>query len=149
MPTPMPTPTPAPEPARRTLTTRLLHGALLVSVLWQLIGSNFIERPRATQPGNGLFEVHEVVGLVTLALVVAFWLWAAVRRRETAFGALCPWGSATRLKAIGADLGQHWAQIKQRRLPGFHFGNGALQGCGHVTWLVDRAFGVPAHAARQ
>ena len=109
---------PTSEALRRTLFTRVLHGALLVSVLWQLVGSNFIERPRANQPGNLFYEVHEIVGLATLALVLSFWLWTAFRRRETPFAALFPWFSAVRLKAAGADLGRHWAELKQRRLPG-------------------------------
>ena len=109
---------PTPETLRRTLATRLLHGSLLVSVLWQLIGSNFIERPRVNQPANVFYEVHGIVGLVTLALVVIFWLWTVLRRHETHFAALFPWLSAARLKAVGADLSQHWAELKQRRLPG-------------------------------
>lgn len=109
---------PTPEPIRRTCVTRLLHGSLLLAVLWQLIGSNFIERPRADQPANLMFELHEIGGLTTLGLVVAFWLWSMVRRRETPFGALFPWLSATRLKAVGADLWRHWDELKRFRLPG-------------------------------
>lgn len=106
------------EPVSRSLPTRLLHGLLLLAVLWQLIGSDFIERPRASRPGNAMYEVHEVVGLATLGLVLAFWLWSVLRRRETLFAALFPWFSATRLKAIADDVGRHWALLKRFRLPG-------------------------------
>lgn len=109
---------PTSDPTRRTLATRALHGALLLAVLWQLIGSSFIERPRTGQPGNLMYDLHEIVGLSTLGLVVAFWLWSLVRRRETPFGALFPWLSARRLKAVGTDLARHWAQLKRLRLPG-------------------------------
>ena len=109
---------PTPEPIRRTFATRALHGALLLAVLWQLLGSNFIERPRVAQPGNAMYELHEVGGLATLGLVVAFWLWSLLRRRETSFSALFPWLSGSRLKAVRTDLGRHWTELKHLRLPG-------------------------------
>lgn len=100
-----------------TLLTKLLHGSLLLAVLWQLAASGLVERPRAGRPGNLFYEIHETVGLVTLALVVAFWLWSVVRRRETPFSALFPWLSATRLRAVAADLKAHWMQLRHGRLP--------------------------------
>lgn len=109
---------PARDPLHRTLATRSLHGALLLAVLWQLLGSNFVERPRNGQAGNSMYELHEAVGLGTLGLVVAFWIWSLVRRRDTPFGALFPWLSRARLRALGADLARHWAELKRLRLPG-------------------------------
>lgn len=106
------------ENLRRSLATRLLHGALLLSVLWQLIGSNFVERPRPARPGNTMYEIHEFVGLATLGLVLAFWIWTLLRRRETPFAALFPWFSGQRLKAVRDDLARHGAELKQFRLPG-------------------------------
>ena len=80
-----------PKPTNhRTLPTKLLHAALSLSVLWQLGASGLVERPRAGQPGNVFYEVHEVIGLITLGLVLAFWLWSALRRRETPLAALFP-----------------------------------------------------------
>lgn len=101
---------------RRGLPTRLLHMALLVSVLWQLVGSNWVEPPRSAQPGNWFYQVHEVVGLVTFGLVLAFWLWAAFRRRETPIGSLFPWLSVTRMKSVAADAVAHWTMLRQWRL---------------------------------
>jgi cytochrome b561 len=106
------------EAARRTLSTKLLHAALLLSVLWQLLGSNFIERPRAQRPANAWYAWHEIGGLVTLGIVLLFWLWVLVRRRETRFAALFPWFSGARLKAVVADLRRHGAELRQLRLPG-------------------------------
>jgi cytochrome b561 len=129
---------------RRSIATRVLHAALLLSVLWQLIGSNFVERPRLNQPANGFYEVHEIVGLATLALVAVFWLWSAFRRRETPFAALLPWLSAARLKALGADLGWHWAELRQRRLPGGEAETplaSAVHGLGLLTALAMGATG--------
>ena len=100
----------------RGLPTRLLHIALLVSVLWQLIGSNWVEPPQSDQSGNWFYQVHQVMGLTTLALVLAFWLWAALRHRETPIGALFPWFSAIRMKSVAADVAAHWTQLRQWRL---------------------------------
>jgi cytochrome b561 len=102
---------------RRTLPTKLLHAALLLSVLWQLGASSLVERPRAGQLGNAFYEIHQTVGLATLGLVLAFWLWSAVRRRETPLMALFPWFSRHRLTVVLADLKRHWAMLVQRRLP--------------------------------
>lgn len=99
------------------LLTKLFHGALLLSVLWQLLGVNFVELPSATQPGNLFFEIHEVIGLATLCLVLAFWFWSAVRRRGSPIAALLPWFSSQRRAAVMADINAHWAQLRQRQVP--------------------------------
>lgn len=102
---------------RRTLPTKLLHAALLLSVLWQLGASGLVERPRAGQPGDFFYEVHQIVGLTTLGLVLAFWLWSVARRRETPLMALFPWFSRRRRSAVLTDVEVHWARLRQRRLP--------------------------------
>ena len=135
---------PTPEPILRTAFTRLLHAALLLAALWQLIGSNFIEPARVGQPANLMFELHEIVGLTTLGLVVAFWLWSMVRRCETPFAALFPWLSASRLKAVGADLSRHWGEVKRFRLPGGEAETplaSAVHGLGLLTALAMGASG--------
>ena len=135
---------PTPEPILRTAFTRLLHAALLLAALWQLIGSNFIEPARVGQPANLMFELHEVGGLATLGLVVAFWLWSLVRRRETPFAALFPWLSSTRLQAVGADLSRHWGELNNLRLPGGEPETplaSAVHGLGLLTVLAMGASG--------
>lgn len=135
---------PTPEPILRTAFTRLLHAALLLAALWQLIGSNFIEPARVGQPANLMFELHEIGGLATLGLVVAFWLWSLVRRRETPFAALFPWLSSTRLQAVGADLSRHWGELKNLRLPGGEPETpqaSAVHGLGLLTVLAMGASG--------
>lgn len=103
--------------ASRTLTTKLIHGSLLLAVTWQLLGSNLMERPRATTPGNFFYEVHEWIGLATLAIVLVFWLWTALRRRETRLGALLPWFTAVGWRAVAADARAHWASLRALKLP--------------------------------
>lgn len=129
---------------RRTLPTKLLHAALLLSVLWQLGASGLVERPRAAQTGNLFYEVHQIVGLTTLGLVLAFWLWSAMRRRETALAALFPWFSRHRLSAVMGDLKKHWALLRQRRLPDGEAATplaSAVHGLGLLTALAMGATG--------
>ena len=66
---------------RHALLTKLLIVAVLLSVLWQLAASGLVERPRTLRSANLFYGIHEIVGLVTLALVMFFWTLTAVRRR--------------------------------------------------------------------
>lgn len=50
-------------------------------------------------------------------LVLLFWIWTAIRRRETPFISLFPWLSSRQLKAVTADIGAHWAYFRRLRLP--------------------------------
>lgn len=96
------------------------------------------------QPANLMFELYEIGGLATLGLVVAFWLWSLVRRRETPFAALFPWLSSTRLQAVGADLSRHWGELKNLRLPGGEPETpqaSAVHGLGLLTVLAMGASG--------
>jgi cytochrome b561 len=129
---------------RHGLLTKLLHAGLLLSVLWQLAASGLVERPKASQPGNQFYEIHEIVGLVTLALVLLFWIWSAVRRRETPFTSLFPWLSGRQLKAVAADIGAHWAYLRRLRLPLSDIETppaSAVHGVGLLTALAMAATG--------
>lgn len=103
--------------APRSLTTKLIHGSLMLAVTWQLLGSNLMERPRFAAPGNFFYEVHEWVGLATLVIVVVFWLWTALRRRETRLAALLPWFSGAGWRAVLTDARAHWAAVRALKLP--------------------------------
>lgn len=103
--------------ATPTLPTRLLHMGLLLAALWQLAASGPVERPRAGKLGNLFYEIHEIVGLATLALVLLFWLWSGVRRRATPFTVLFPWFLVGQMKAVAADARAHRAQLRRLRLP--------------------------------
>jgi cytochrome b561 len=95
----------------------LLHGSLLFAILAQLFLSGLVERPRDGQAGSAFYEIHRIVGLGTLGIVVAFWLWTVLRRTETPFSALFPWLSSQRRTAVIADLKTHIAQLRRRQLP--------------------------------
>ena len=100
----------------RSLLTRLLHATIALAVIAQLVGIGLAEPPRAGTPGNLMFSVHQFVGLGTLGVLVAFWLWTLLRR-EHGFTALVPWFSRNRRAAVVADLREHLAVLRQLRLP--------------------------------
>lgn len=130
--------------AVRSLTTKLIHGSLLLAVTWQLLGSNLMERPRAASPGNFFYEVHEWVGLATLATVVMFWLWTALRRRETRLAALLPWFSASGWRSVATDARAHWEALRALKLPdpaGDTPLASAVHGLGLLTALAMAATG--------
>ncbi|MHB1590637.1 MAG: cytochrome b/b6 domain-containing protein [Sulfuricella sp.] len=105
------------QPGAHSLPTKLLHGVLALAVTYQLAFIGFVERPRNGAPGNLFYQFHEIVGLTTLGVVSAFWVWVLVRRGETSWPALFPWFSSMRLRALVADLGRHWAALRQFKLP--------------------------------
>jgi cytochrome b561 len=102
--------------SRRSLFTKLLHAALLLAVAHQLLLVGLVERPRGAVAGNAFFAWHQSVGLFTLGVVTIFWLWALVRRSETAAGALFPWLSARRRQAFLRDVRAHVFALRQFRL---------------------------------
>jgi cytochrome b561 len=91
--------------ATRSQVTRVLHLALLLIVLNQLIGSNFMHR---AAPGQGPAfpnQEHFWVGTAGLVVIFLFWAWTLFRNaRETPLSRLVPWFSARRLKELGADF---------------------------------------------
>ena len=89
---------------RRSAITRILHLTLLLIVVHQLIGSEFMERPFPGDPPGALWLVHQWIGLAGFGAVTAFWGWTLVRRGETAPGKLVPWFSARGIAAVLADL---------------------------------------------
>ena len=106
--------------SRRSLFTKLLHTAVLLAVAHQLFLVGLVERPRGATAGNVFFTWHQTVGLVTLGIVTTFWLWALLRRTETAAGALFPWLSVHRREALWQDLCAHLDELRRFRLKHAH-----------------------------
>jgi cytochrome b561 len=100
-----------------SLATKLLHGALALAVTCQLAFVGLVERPRNGVPGNIFYQFHEVVGLTTLAVVGASWIWIVVRRGETRATTMFPWSSSERVRTLLADVDRHWAVLRQFKLP--------------------------------
>lgn len=104
-------------PAPHSTITKLLHILFAAAVVHQLFISLIMVVPEGNRPGNSYFELHEWVGVITLGLLVTFWIWTLVRRGETRFGMLFPWFSGARRSAFWADLKAHLASLMRRRVP--------------------------------
>lgn len=108
---------------KHTLLTRLLHFLLAASTIFQLIGAFFMLIPEPYgAPGDFGYQLHKMVGLASLVIVGCFWLWMVVRRwrgtaRGTAIGALIPWFSHARRRAMFKDLAFYFRKLKTGELP--------------------------------
>ena len=85
--------------------TRLLHWGMAVTVSFQLLISLIMEHPK---PGRVLtstqalsFELHEWVGLATVGVIIAHWVWSALfTRDDSGFRHLFPWDAKGRAKLL-------------------------------------------------
>jgi cytochrome b561 len=101
---------------KRSVFTKVLHTALPLAVAHQLFLVGLVDRPSGASAGNAFFAWHQTVGLVTLGIVTVFWLWALLRRSETAAAALLPWFSARRRQALWRDVCAHAEELLRFRL---------------------------------
>lgn len=109
--------TPNFPPINRSVTTRLLHALILVCVLHQLIGSNFLSRPLPGEAPEFSLLLHEYVGLGSMAVVVIFWIWTLVRTNETSIGRLLPWFSVHGIKSVLEDAGGQLGRLIRGKFP--------------------------------
>lgn len=127
------------------LNTRILHWLLAITVTFQLASSLFM----ADTPTQFLFPIHELIGLISFASVVAFWFFAHLYG-ELRF--LLPWNAAG-----GAAVVRDLRGLLHGRLPpagrrvglsGFVHGLGLLALTGSALTGLDLFFLVPlgAHA---
>jgi cytochrome b561 len=96
------------------------------------------------------FSLHKYVGLASLAVVVLFWLWLAVRRAETDPGALFPWLSGRRLALLRDDITEHLRCAARLRLPDPDRSPALapmIQGLGLVVMLLMAATGTYGYLA--
>ena len=105
----------APEPHSRA--TRLFHASLAAVIVVQLATSQAMRPPEVGAAGDIWFTLHQYSGLAAAALALGLWGVVALRKRGTALGALLPWTSAKRLKALGFDTMAHLRSILARHLP--------------------------------
>jgi cytochrome b561 len=89
---------------RRSHVTRVLHLALLLMVLHQLIGSQVMERPLPGDDPAWPFLLHQWIGVAGLVALGVFWVWTLARHRlETPLGRLVPWFSIDGWRAVFVD----------------------------------------------
>jgi cytochrome b561 len=125
----------------RSPTTRLLHLALLLMVVHQLLSSLWAEKPRPGEEMGWPYYLHERVGVAGYVILVLFWLWLLARGpREPAPGHLLPWLSAPRRAAVVADVAKLVRALLKLRMPPLELD--ALAGAAHglgllvASWMV-------------
>ena len=96
--------------------TRILHNLVALLVTTQLFIGALMQPPHPDQPHGTLFEVHETLGLASLASVAAFIIWIALRRVDSPVVQLFPWVGSARARVF-----RQFAEILrgawQHRLP--------------------------------
>ena len=120
---------------KHTWATRVFHAGLALSILTQLLTSLVMQGPDDEQSGDLLFQIHRYSGLIAATLAFALWLVILLRKRGTDLGALLPWFSGARLRALGADLKAHGAALIRLRLP-VHDPKAALPSAVHGLGLL-------------
>ncbi len=148
---------PVPVTPAKGLSVRLVHAGLALAVIVQLGTSLAMETPDPGQPESLLFEAHQIAGLVALALAVAFWAVALVRRAGAGAAPLLPWFDASARRAVRDDLARHVAAARALRLAEHVEGAplaSAIHGLGlslmtamaglGAFWLLGETLGAPA-----
>lgn len=103
---------------RQSFLTKALHALLASAILFQLLVSLVMEEPHPPRrPVETPFLLHEWVGVASLAILLLFWLWIVVRRREAGIAAFFPWFSAARWRAILTDIRAYGAALLRLEMP--------------------------------
>jgi cytochrome b561 len=124
--------------------TRLLHWAMMVTVLFQQLSSIWMSDP-GTQY---LFPYHRIIGAIAAAVVLLFWLYSYAIYD---FKILFPWGKESRREVWQELLGLFRRKLPQSGhrlgLSSFVHGLGilALTGCA-ITGVIMFAMIPPGHS---
>lgn len=100
--------------------TRLVHMGLALAVVLQLVTSLVMHGPDENSSGDFLFEIHEFSGFAALAFALLFWLIMLAQSRRTGLGAIFPWFSGARMRALWADIKTHLRALMKLGLPDYH-----------------------------
>ncbi|MEJ2425114.1 MAG: cytochrome b/b6 domain-containing protein [Candidatus Thiodiazotropha sp.] len=102
-------------------TTRALHLGMSVGITLQLLLSTFMDKPR---PGHVLpiwaslgFEVHEAIGILSLPILLCWFIWLFLRKGEAGPQDLYPWYRRSALAAWYGSLKQALSAWKAGRMP--------------------------------
>jgi len=146
--------------------TRWLHAGLAFCISLQLLLSTFMEMPRAqalrSAPEILGFESHELIGLLSLALIIAWFAWLFVRRGEEGPVALFPWLFQAPRRALLQAVQSAWVSVRARVWPSAEasepvaravHGLGALCALGmavtgFLVWLGLSSHGQPTEWSR-
>jgi cytochrome b561 len=109
--------TTASDAPKHGLVTRLIHAALAISVVLQLLSSLVMTTPRAERAGDRLFFVHEYIGIAAFAAALGFWLLLAFRRQGTPMSKLYPWFTKAGRDAVIGESIRAFNELRARRIP--------------------------------
>lgn len=96
--------------------TQVLHNLMALLITAQLAVGALMHAPRPGEAPSTMFELHEVLGLTSLATVAAFVAWALLRRVDTPVRQLFPWFGEARARVLGQFV-LLLRGLWQRRLP--------------------------------
>lgn len=123
-------------PTRWQRGTRWLHGLIAIGIIGQLALSQLMTGPdhldTATTLQKNTLELHEWLGLATVALMLAHWLWLFLPNSDVHLSKLFPWNKAGR-SAVWKDISY---LNKNKQLPplGAHGGlSGMVHGLGFLV----------------
>ncbi|HEY1943838.1 MAG TPA: cytochrome b/b6 domain-containing protein [Roseiarcus sp.] len=103
---------------KRSALTRVLHLALLIVVLHQLLSSLWTEMPPPGEAMGWPLYLHERAGIAGVAILGLFWVWLFARGlREPSLGRLFPWFSPARVAAVFADVANLLRALVRLRRP--------------------------------
>jgi cytochrome b561 len=123
----------------RSHLTRLLHLAVLMTVVEQLGTSQIMERPLPGEAPDWPFALHQQVGLASLGVLMLFWLWTLIRNeRETPLQRLFPWFSSAALGEVATEIKAIARAVVRRRAPPLHVD--ALSSAVHGLGLLLATF---------
>jgi cytochrome b561 len=127
----------------RSPATRVLHLLLLLAVLHQLIDSQFMDKPLPGEEPSLIFILHGYIGLASVGVVAAFWVWTMIRQGETSLGRLLPWFSLMRLRDVAADAVRQLHRLARLQAPTDEDGamTSAVHGLGLLTVTMMVATG--------
>ncbi|MEJ2622439.1 MAG: cytochrome b/b6 domain-containing protein [Candidatus Thiodiazotropha sp.] len=104
-----------------SLTTRVLHLGISISITLQLLVSTFMDKPK---PGPAMplwaslgFDVHEVVGILSLPVLLLWFIWLFVRKGEAEFKELFPWFRRSTVTAWYGSLSHALSAWRSRIMP--------------------------------
>lgn len=131
--------------ARHLTSTKLVHGALALAGMVQLVSSLIMQVPQETHPENVFYEVHLASGYVSAGLALAFWLLVVLRTAGTQAGALLPWFSPRRRRAFWQDAKRHLQAMRQGQFAEYREASpfpAAIQGLGLLLISAMAATGL-------
>lgn len=124
--------------------TRLLHLAVALGIIIQMVTSLVMVHPKPGRLGDGFYVIHETLGLVVMFVLAAHWLWMLAGYAGQP-GLLFPWFSKNGYATLRDDARRYLAALAERRLPADDTPSplaGALQGIGLLAGTVLAATGV-------